>query len=111
MCLQDILKNYGLFVNCSRLMKNYNQERTELVLFFSCHRGFLSHVPSDPTSAKGASGKNGNPAEIAASCGEYPEARTKLKRSGPVAGEGSAADTKFQFRDRGDKWRVNVSQI
>ena len=47
-----------------------------------------------------------HPSGLAASCGEYPKVRTKLTRSGPVSDEGLAADTKFQFRNRGNKWRV-----
>ena len=93
-----------LFINCSELIKNYNLERTELVLFFSGHRGFLCHVPSEPPSAKRTGGESGNQAEVAASCGEYPKARTKLTRSGPVSDEGFASDTELQFRNRSNKW-------
>ena len=106
MSLQDILKNYRLFINFSRSMKSYNIERTELVLFFSGHRGFLCHVPSDPPSAKRARGESRNPAEVATCYGEYPKARTKLTRSGPVTDEGPASDTEFQFRNRGNKWGI-----
>ena len=66
-----------------------------MVLFFSGHRGFLCYVPSDPSSAKGARGKSENLAEIAACYGGYPKARTKVKRSCPVADEGPAADTEL----------------
>lgn len=81
-----------------------------MVLFFSGHRGFICHVPTDHSSAKGARGENGNSAEIAAGYGEYPKARTKFKRSHPVADEGPASDTEFQLRDRSNKWIVSVTQ-
>lgn len=93
-----------LFINCSELIKNYNLERTELVLFFSSHRFFLCHVPSDTSSAKGARGESGNPAEVAACHGGHPKARTKLERSCPVSDEGPATDIELQFRNRGNKW-------
>lgn len=41
---------------------------------------------------------------------EHPKARTKFKRSCPVADEGPAADTEFQLRNGSNKWRVSVSQ-
>jgi hypothetical protein len=84
-----------LFINCSELIKNYNLERTELVLFFSGHRGFLCHVPSNPPSAKRTRGESGNPAEVAACHGGYPKARTKLERNRLVTDEGSTLDTKL----------------
>ena len=80
-----------------------------MVLFFSSHRGLLCHVLSDSLSTKGARGENGNSAEIAAGYGEYPKARTKFKRSHPVADEGPAADAEFQLRNGNNKWRVSVS--
>lgn len=70
------------------------------------HRGFLCYVPLNPPSAKRARGESGNPTEVTACHGGHPKARTKLKRSCPVADEGSASDTELQFRNRGDKWRM-----
>lgn len=94
------LSTKGVKVDSKEQSKRYG---VSLIALIVVHRGFLCHVPSDPPSAKGASG---NPAEIAASCGEYPKARTKLKRSGPVSDEGPASDTELQFRNRSNKWGI-----
>ena len=104
MSLQDILKNYRLFINFSRSMKSYNIERTTWFSFLVFIGAFFAMYRPTLQAAKRTRGKSGNPAEVATCYGEYPKARIKLTRSGPVTDEGPASDTEFQLRNRGNKW-------
>lgn len=95
----------GVKVDSQEQPKRYGVSLIALIVvigaFFAMYRTTLQ-------AAKRTRGESGNPAEVAACYGGHPKAkaRTKLKRSCPVADEGSASDTKLQLRNRGDKWRV-----
>ena len=91
----------GVKVDSQEQSKRYGVSLIALLVvvgaFFALYRPTLH-------AQKRARGESGNPSEIAASCGEYPKARTKLERSGPVSDERLVADTKFQIRNRSNKW-------